>query len=298
MKTFPRRGFFNPRSSIPPFRQPFQERIQVTGIPGFQFGDFYHALLTARWIPFLAIVAGGYLCVNVLFGWLYQLDPQAINGGEGFHDTFFFSIQTMSTIGYGAMSPASTYGHFLVTLQSLLSLFGLATATGLMFARISRPTARVMFSHRAIIAPHNGIPTLMFRVANQRRNQIVEARIQVTLVRNQVTQEGERMRRLYDLHLTRTTTPIFSLTWTVMHPIEAHSPLFGVTPAEMARDQTEIIITLTGLDDTFNQTIHARHFFLAQEILWNHRFRDTLIIHPDGKRTIDYSHFHQVDPLP
>ncbi len=267
------------------------------GIPGFVLGDLYHFLLTLSWIPFLALLGGGYLATNIVFAWLYGWDPNAIEGSDGFWDDFFFSIQTMSTIGYGGLTPESWYGNILVTIQSLVSLFGIATSTGLMFARISKPNARVMFSRVAVVAENNGLPTLMFRVANQRLNQIVEAQIRVTLICNEITAEGGVMRRFYDLKLFRTMTPIFALTWTVMHPIDADSLLAGATPASLERDQVELIITLLGTDDTFNQTVHARHSYLAHEIAWGYRFQDMMRDLPDGRRLLDYRYFHEIVPL-
>lgn len=203
----------------------------------------------------------------------------------------------MATIGYGAMYPSTLYANIIVTMEVLVGLLGFAMATGLMFAKFSRPTARVLFSRVATVAPFNGMPTLMFRTANLRRNQILEAQIQANLVRNEVTAEGQSMRRFYDLKLVRSRTPLFSITWTVMHTIDERSPLYGATTDSLVKAQAEIVITLTGLDETVSQTIHTRHSFPAQKILWNMRFVDILSRTPDGLVSIDYDHFHDVVPL-
>jgi len=166
--------------------------------------------------------------------------------------------------------------------------------TGLMFARFSRPTARVLFSRVAVIAPYNGVPTLMMRVANERRNQILEAQIGVSLLRDEVTKEGQFIRRFYDLKLVRSQTRIFSLSWLVMHEIDESSPLYGETLESMIQAQPDIVVTLTGLDETVAQTVHARHYYIAEEILWNMRFVDIFSTKPDGRRLLDLTRFHDV----
>ncbi|MEN9231440.1 MAG: ion channel [Thermostichus sp. DG02_5_bins_236] len=269
------------------------------GIPSQGLRDLYHLLLTLSWPGFLGLLAGGYILSNVGFALLYLLGSDNIaNARPGhFGDAFFFSVQTLASIGYGAMYPHSLYAHLLVTLEAMLGVAGTAVATGLVFARISRPTARVMFTRVAVIHTQEGCPTLMFRAANQRFNQIVEAQIRVTLACNQISAEGEWMRRLYDLRLVRSMSPIFAVTWTIMHRIEPDSPLYGLTPQDLEAGQAELIITLTGIDDTFSQTIHARYSYLADEIRWGHRFADILHLDSHGNRYVDYSHFHTTLPI-
>ncbi|MFQ4141187.1 ion channel [Chlorogloeopsis sp. ULAP02] len=269
------------------------------GVSNSHWGDLYHWLLSLSWPQFLALVSLGYLVVNALFALAYLAGGNGIENARpgNFLDAFFFSVQTMASIGYGAMFPKTTYAHVLVTIESLIGLMGLAVGTGLMFARFSLPKARVTFSRVAVIAPYNGMPTLMFRVANERQNWILEAQIRVTVVRNEVTAEGDVMRRFYDMQLLRSQTPLFALTWTVMHPIDQNSPLYGVTPEDMIEDEMEVVVTLTGLDETVSQIIHARHSFIAGEIFWNMRFVDILSKTREGRRTIDYSRFHDVIPI-
>ena len=214
-----------------------------------------------------------------------------------FADAFFFSVQTMASIGYGAMYPKTDYANMVVAIEALVGLMSLAMATGLMFARFSRPTAKVLFSKIAVIVPYNGKPTLMFRTANERHNQIFEAEMHVSLVRDEASIEGVVMRRFYDLKLVRKQTPIFALTWTGMHIIDETSPLYGETAETLHHSNIEIIVILTGMDETVAQTIHTRHSYLADEIHWNHRFVDILVTMPDGKRLIDYTRFHDVVKL-
>ncbi|HIK43467.1 MAG TPA: ATP-sensitive inward rectifier potassium channel 10 [Leptolyngbyaceae cyanobacterium M65_K2018_010] len=258
--------------------------------------DLYHRLLTLSWPGFIALLALAYLAINALFALAYLARDGAIaNARPGsFLDALYFSVQTMASIGYGAMYPQTHYANWLVILEAFIGLMLLAMATGLCFARFSLPTARIIFSHYALVAPWNNQPTLMFRTANRRRNRILEARLWVTLVRDEITAEGEFFRRFYDLPMVRAQTPLFALSWTAMHPIDEHSPLYGETPASLAATHAEIIVILTGLDETLSQTIHARHSFVADEILWGYQFLDILGQTSDGRRSIDFRNFHRV----
>jgi inward rectifier potassium channel len=261
--------------------------------------DIYHRVLTIGWLGFFAIVAVCYVAFNLVFAGLYLLQPGAIaNARPGsFADAFFFSVQTMATIGYGQLAPQTLYANLLVAVEVLLGMSGLALATGVIFARFSRPRARVLFSQVAVVTPYDGVPTLMFRAANQRRDQILEAEVTVSLLRDETAREGGTMRRFQDLTLSRNRTPMFGLTWTVMHPIDKTSPLHGVSPQSLAAAHAEIVIVLTGLDAGYAQTIHARHSYVADEILWNRKFVDVLSQLEDGTRVIDYRRFHDVVEL-
>jgi inward rectifier potassium channel len=274
-------------------------KVVRKGVSNSQWGDLYHWLVSLSWPRFLTLISLGYVTVNTLFALAYLAGGDGIaNAHPGsFLDAFFFSVQTMASIGYGAMYPKTLYANVIVTIESFLGLMGLAVGTGLIFARFSLLRARVIFSRVAVITPHNGVPTFMFRVANERQNWILEAQVRVTLVRNEITAEGYMMRRFYDMCLLRSQTPLFALTWTVMHPIDEKSPLYRMTPEQMYEDDIEILVTLTGLDETVSQTIHARHSFVTEEILWNMRFVDILSKTRDGKRSVDYSRFHEVITL-
>ncbi len=266
------------------------------GEPSRRFRDLYHRLLTVKWPVFLAVMATTYIGANLLFALLYLAGGDDIaNARPGsYADAFFFSVQTMATIGYGVMYPQTLYANVLMTVESLLGMIGVAIGAGLVFARVSRPTARVLFSRSAVVMTYDGVPTLMFRAANQRHNQILEAQIRLTLARDETTSEGHRMRRFQDLQLARNRSPLFALTWTVMHPIAPNSPLHGLSQADLRDQAAEIIITLTGIDETFSQTIHARHSFVADDIHWDRRLADILTTMPDGRRAVDYAKFHDI----
>jgi inward rectifier potassium channel len=269
------------------------------GVPRLHFADLYHRLLTLSWPQFFMLICLSYVLTNSLFALAYLAGGDCIaNARPGsFKDAFYFSVQTMATIGYGAMYPRTEYANTIVAIEAFFGLWGVAMVTGLAFSRFSRATARVIFSRVAIIAPFNGVPTLMYRAGNQRFNQILEAQQRATLIRDEVTSEGEYMRRFYDLQLMRSQSPIFALTWTVMHTIDENSPLYQLTAKDLLEQQAEIVVTLTGIDDTVSQTIHARHSFVASEIVWNMRFVDIILKSPDGGRVVDYTQFHDVKPV-
>jgi len=270
-----------------------------TGARDGHLSDVYHFLLVSSWTRLLAMLVTAYVASNSLFAFLYLLDDHGIAGARpgSFADAFFFSVQTMATIGYGQMVPQTFIANVLVTTEALVGLLGLAMVTGLTFAKFSRPTARVLFSRVAVMTQRDGVPCLMFRVANRRRNQIVEARIHVVLATTETTAEGEVIRRLRDLEMLRSQHALFALSWTAIHPITERSPLYGATPESLAAAEMEIIVSLTGLDETFSQTVHARHSYVPEEIVWNARFVDILSRLPDGRRVVDYTHFHDVVPV-
>jgi len=263
------------------------------------FGDLYYFMLRISWCSFLLGGVALYIAANAGFALLYLLQPGAIGGARpgSFADAFFFSVQTIATIGYGQLVPATLYANLLVTLETASGLMFLAIATGLVFARFSRPTARILFSRVAVIGPHDGRPRLSFRLANQRRNQILQAEVAATLVRDERTAEGVLIRRFYDLTLARYRSPVFALTFTVMHEIDRDSPLYGASAASLEAQNVELVVTASGIDETIAQRVHARTSYLPDEILWGHRFVDVIGWTEDGRRVIDYRRFHDTVAL-
>ena len=297
LQSQPPAGVTRPRGRMVPQRS--DEGMVAIGGKSPWFGDLYHRTLTLPWAVFLTALSGAYIGANVIFALLYLAQPGSIENARpgAFWDALFFSVQTIATIGYGQMRPATFYANIVVTLETVCGLMLLAVATGLVFARFSRPTARVLFSRVAVVAPYDGVPTMSFRLANERRNQILEAQVAVTLVRDEFTKEGVPMRRFYDLQLSRSRSPIFSMTFSVMHPIDEESPLYGATPESLAAEGVEIVVTVTGLDETTVQPVHARTSYLAHEILFGHRFADVIGWTEDGRRAIDYRRFHDTTPI-
>jgi inward rectifier potassium channel len=258
--------------------------------------DPYHLMLTIPWLGFFVIISLVYILINVSFAILYLLGGDCLIGAKpgSLADAFFFSVQTLGSIGYGVISPKTLYANAIVTLEAITSLLAIAMVTGLAFARFAKPKARVIFSDVAVISPYNNIQTLTFRAANERRNLILEAQLRVDFSIDQVTQEGEFVRRFYELPLLRHRTSSFNLALTVRHFIDEASPLYGLTPELMAEGHAAIIVSLVGIDETVAYTINARKTYAAHEILWNHRFVDMLTIAPDGSRYLEYQHFHSV----
>ena len=292
-----------PPSSAPRIFQrdgrPLLRARDLVGLRRSTLSDVYYFLIAAKWRVVLAIYGTAYLLANALFALVYTWTGGVANARPGaFADAFFFSAETLGTIGYGVMAPQSLPAHLTATLENMVGLLGLATFTGITFAKFSRPKARVIISEVATVAPRNGLPTLSFRVANERVNHVVQARLQVTLVRSEVTTEGERFRRMVDLTLARSESPAFVLTWLALHPIDENSPLQGITPESFADGMMEILVILTGWDETLAQTIYARQSYVASELRWNHRFRDVIRLGADGSREIDYARFHETEALP
>lgn len=261
--------------------------------------DWYHWLLSLHWTKVFALLGFFYVYVNAVFAILYTLGGDGIvNARPGnFSDAFFFSVQTLATIGYGVMSPKTFYVNCIVTLETVTGMLTFALFTGLIFTQFSRPTASVRFTKNAVIAPHDGIETLMFRVANKRGNQILQAEVRVTLARWEKTLEGERIRKLYDLELIRDRSSFFSLSWTVRHPITKNSPLHGQNPETLAASNTEIAVLLSGTDDIFSQPVYGRYAYSSDEILCDSRFRDLFKNDENGAPYIDYADFDAVVPV-
>ena len=257
--------------------------------------DVYHRVLALPLSGILALMAVTFVILNVLFAGLYLLAGGVDNLSPGdVWNAFFFSVQTFGTIGYGYMFPRSFAADAIVTVETFVSMVFVALATGLVFARVSRPTARVTFSKVAVVNNFEGVPTLMFRAANRRANNILEAEVMMTMARDVRTSEGHEIRRFEELKVVRSRTPLFAYTWVVLHPIDASSPIFGQTSETLLRDHMEIVVVISGLDDRYAQRIHARHSYTADEIRWHKRFADVLSILPDGRRQVDYRRFHDV----
>lgn len=269
------------------------------GTPDELRRDFYFQLMEGSWTQLFGFLVGAYLFTNLVFGALYLLEPGSVQGlnPESYFEAFSFSVQTLSTIGYGAMSPGTTYGHAVMVIEAAVGLLGVAFATGLLFAKASRPRASALFSRPVVVNVRDGRPTLTFRVGNARGNEIVEASLRVAVLVDAVSPEGHKMRRLHDLPLVRDMTPVFTLSWTVMHVIDERSPLYGLTAENAGERIFSIVATMTGHDSTYAQTVHARTLYYADDLQFDRRFVDVISSTADGRILIDYSHFHETVPV-
>ena len=262
----------------------------------------YYSLLTMPWWGFFLVVSLSYLLINLLFAAAYVLcGPGALSHvgarapGDAFVQAFFFSVQTFGSIGYGRIAPLSLGANLLVVLEALAGLFGLALATGLIFARFSRPTAKIIFSRQAVVAPYNDVTGFMFQIVNPRRSQLIRLSAEVTL---SVFNQEERRRYFYPLTLERREVTFFPLTWTVVHPVGQKSPLHGLGGADLHRLNAEFLVLLTGFDETFSQTVHARFSYTAKEVVWNARF--VSVFNPEQKDervTVDIRKLSELERL-
>ena len=281
-------------------RSPLDLATQTTVLrTGAGPSDWYHQLLSMPWPMFAVSLAGGFLAVNALFAVLYMLGDSTVAGTRpnSFSDHFFFSVQTIATIGYGVMYPRTTYGHVLVTIEAMLGLLGVGLIAALAFARMSLPRARIRFSSVAVISEFDGVRTLMLRAANERASGLVSAHMQLSLLKPETTREGLRIRRFYDLPLARSDTPVFALSWLAMHAITANSPLRDVGPDDLAIADFAILVTVIGIDETLGQTVHSRHTYLSTSIRWNHRFVDMIEESSDGGRLVDITRIDVTEPV-
>ena len=267
--------------------------IERRGIARHGLRDLYHTLMTVRVSVLLALLAGSFIVINIVFAGIYfVIGGLGGIGHGGFGDAFFFSVQTLSTTGYGAVYPVSRAANIVSSFEILMGLLGTALATGVLFARLSRPQARVRFSDVVIVRPYQGTPTMMFRIINERRTQIVEARISVTVIRDEDDGNGGVLRRMVTLKLERDVSPVFALSWLVMHKITPDSPLFGKDAESIAKSGNVMICALTGTDDTLNAAVYARHVYGAEHMRFGHRFVDIITRTAEGDVTLDYSRFH------
>lgn len=238
------------------------------------------------------------MLLNTSFAALYMLGDAPIANlyPTGFGGAFFFSVETLATVGYGDMHPQTVYAHWIATLEIFVGMSSIALATGLIFARFSRPHAKIMFARYAVIRPLDGHMTLIVRSANGRQNVIAEAHARLRILRRETTAEGYTLRRLHDLTLVRDQHPVFKLGWSLMHVIDEESPLFGETAETLKARDTSLLLTLEGVDESTSQTMQARHMWSCDEIFWHHRFVD-IMSEQDGVSHIDYSHFDEIVPL-
>jgi inward rectifier potassium channel len=276
-----------------------QREVLTQGLRPAVFQDLYHFFMTVGWTQLFAIIAAFFLAFDVLFGWLYFLVPGCIANlnPPGFAGAFFFTVETLGTVGYGEMHPQTLYGHIVSMIEIFVGLMALALITGLMFARFSRPRARFLFAANAVVRPIDGRLTLMFRAANARQNVIQEASAHLRMLRDEVTAEGFRIRRITDLALVRSQHPVFMLGWNLMHVIDQTSPLKDESADSLNAAATVFILSLSGTDVTTGQVLMARQEYSCSAIRWNQSFSDILEVDADGTVRLDYRKFDQIEPL-
>ena len=274
------------------------------GMSFWSSAGVYHHLLNMKWSAFLGWTALAYLALNLFFAGIYLLldvHAGALAGGdsiEGFHRflrAFYFSVETASTIGYGNIIPTGDLANMVMSAESFIGLLAAAVMTGFVFARFSRPTANILFSEHALIAPYNGGRGFMCRIVNGRRSQLIELQVQVILSILDDSCEAHT-RRFHLLPLERERVPFFSLNWTIVHPINEQSPLQGLGVETLKRRQGEVTILITGMDETFSQVVHSRSSYGADEIVEGARFVRMFQLGDDGRTEIDIRRLDEHEP--
>ena len=275
-----------------------KREVLTSGLEPSFWNDVYHVAMTAGWPAFMAGIAVAYVLINAVFAALYWLGPDSIANSHGdIENLFYFSVETLTTVGYGEMSPQTRYGHLVVSAETFTGLFVTASMLGLIFARLSRPRARLLFARSMTIGPHEGRRTLSARVANARLNVISSANARLWVLIPGETAEGVTFRRYEELKLIRSENPTFVLSWTILHVIDETSPLYGTTLDSLASDDALFIVNVTGYDETSAQTVQAREYYLAGDVHFDHRYADVLSVLADGSTMLNYEHFHTVEPV-
>jgi inward rectifier potassium channel len=264
----------------------------------WKWRDFYRWLLSLRWPQFAAFVAAVYIGLNLLFAVLYSLGRNSIAGltSHSFLDSFFFSVQTLATVGYGHMYPQTIYGHVITTIEIMIGVFLLAVMTGLIFVRFSRPIARVVFSRSIVIAPLNGQPTLMVRVGNENHHSMVEAEFRIMFSRDEPLLEGGAFRYFYNLKLHFDRLTVFPAALTLRHTIDEKSPLFGATPESLEASRGLFLVSVVGIDPVIAAAVQTQKDYTWRDIRFDERFVEIYTEHGGGRLTVDYGRIHETEP--
>ncbi|HZQ52215.1 MAG TPA: ion channel [Bryobacteraceae bacterium] len=273
---------------------------------GTTWRDFhpYLILINIPFAWFMLIVIAAFIVVNLFFAGIYMaIGIENLKGAEAptpglrFLNAFFFSAHTLTTVGYGSISPSGPAANAIASFEALMGLLAFAIATGLLFGRFSRPSARIGFSRNMVVAPYLDGTSLQFRVVNRRSNTLIE--LSATLLLMTVESTNGRIQRRYTLlELERTQVLFFALPWTIVHPIDEKSPLYGKTAEDLAQLQAEVLIVMKGFDDTFSQTVHARYSYRYDEIVWGAKFASTFDVDPDGELRVWMNRVGTLEPAP
>jgi inward rectifier potassium channel len=264
-------------------------RIIAEGLERNFWTDLYFNAMTVHWTTFIGTLAAAFVALNIAFALIYTLGDAPVANAHSLADLFFFSVETTSTTGYGDMHPETMFGHIVATVENFVGVMVIATMTSLVFARISRPRARIIFAKYPVVTKHNGVVTLIFRMANARSNFISEAGAKLWMLSATVTEEGRRLVGFEQMRLIKSENPTFALSWTLFHPINEGSPLFGIEPDRLAASEINFIVSIVGFDETSGQTVHARDVFTAQDLRFGQEYVDFVWVDDQGLRHIDYS---------
>lgn len=275
-----------------------ERRVVTRGLMGRPCDDLHHSALIATWPKSFGVPAAMFCGLNLLFAGLLMLGTEPIgNAGRGlFALLFFFSVETLSTTGYGDLHPQTLYGHAVATVEIFLSLMATAAVTGLIFARFSRPRARLIFARHPVVQAHDGAPTPMVRLVNARSGFISEATAKIWWLGPTLTAEGRRYVGFMPMWLLKAENPAFALSWTLFHSIDADSPLYGDTREQTIADDFNIVVGISGLDETSLQTVNSRYTYAADDLRWDHEFVDMFHRDEHGLSQVDFCKVHDTKP--
>lgn len=261
--------------------------------------DAYQWLLALSWPRFALFIAAIYIAINLVFAELYSLGGNSIAELKpgSFVEAFFFSVQTLATVGYGHMYPQTLYGHVVTTLEIIAGMFGLAVMTGLIFVRFSRPTARILFSKSIVIAPFNGRPALMLRIANLRHHSLVEAEFRIMLTRDEPILEDESYRHFYTLKLAFDRLIVFPAALTLRHIIDEQSPLHGATPESLEKSRSIFVVSVVGVETVIPAAVQSQQDYTWRDVRFGERFVDVYTQLEQGRLTVDYGRLHDTEPV-
>jgi inward rectifier potassium channel len=277
-----------------------QVEFVKVGTDSWRWRDVYRWLLGLSWPQFAAFVSVIYVALNLVFAVFYSLDRNSIGGAtmsEWFLDCFFFSVQTLATVGYGHIYPQNIYGHVVSTVEIMTGVFLLAVMTGLIFVRFSRPIARVVFSRSMVIGPLNGKPTLMIRVGNENSHSMVEAKFRIMYSRDQPLREGGDFRYFYDLKLHFSQLTVFPAALTLRHEIDQNSPLHGATTESLEAERALFLVSVVGIDPVIAAEVQTQKDYTGRDVKFGHRFVEIYTMHGGGKLTVDYGRLHDTEPV-
>jgi len=281
-----------PRERIKPM--PGGRKVITAGLENSFWTDFYHNAMTVTWPRFFGALAAAFLAINLFFASVFALGDNPVGNARpgSFWDLFFFSVETTSTVGYGDMHPQTLFGHSVATVENFVGMVLLAVMTGLVFSRFSRPRARLIFARNPVVTMHNGAPMLKFRLANARNNFITEANAKLWVLASSTSAEGVRIVGFQPMRLVKSENPVFALSWTLFHPIDEQSQLYGMSAEEIEASEMNFIVSISGLDETSAQIVHARETFTAQDLRIGHDFVDIHSVDESGTRRVDYGRIH------
>jgi inward rectifier potassium channel len=286
--------------SQPLIKQDGSINVKRKGLPFLRPYDNYHKLITMSWTKFWLLILGCYLVINIVFAFIYlAIGVQNLEGAEGantyqhFWDAFFFSAQTISTVGYGHISPKGMATNSVAALESMMGLLAFALATGMLYGRFSRPSAKIIYSKNLLVAPYlETCRGLMFRLANLRRNTLIDLDIEIIFSYNEDV-DGKILRRFYQLELERKRVSILTLNWTVVHPLDDKSPLKDMTREDLEKTQASFAVLLRAFDDSFSQTVHSRTSYQHDDLVWGARFKPAFDRDEEGRIVLDLSRINE-----